>query len=256
MDWFKKAFGPLYPDVSGHRDEDDARRAVAFLERRCDPRGGRVLDLCCGAGRHGLEWLRRGRDNVVGFDLSQSLLSDARRACRDEGLRFPLVRGDMRHLPFGDGAFDLVLNLFTSFGYFASDSENERVVAEVARVVSPSGGRFVLDHINPAWMRRHLEPETRRTTAGGLDVVETRHIDEERRRVVKRIAASEPGEAPHEWIESVRFYDRGEIESMARRHGFGIEAAFGDYDGSLLSGDSPRAISVLWHGHLARECLS
>ncbi|MBN1865752.1 class I SAM-dependent methyltransferase [Candidatus Sumerlaeota bacterium] len=245
MDWFKKAFGPLYPDVYGHRDENDARRAVDFLERHCDPRGERVLDLCCGAGRHGLEWLRRGRDNIVGFDLSETLLSEARRSCEEEELCFPLVRGDMRCLPFADGAFALVVNLFTSFGYFASDSENELVFAEVGRVLRPESGRLVLDHIHPPWLRGHLEPETRRTTSGGLDVRETRHIDETRRRVVKRVevlGGAATGDVPHEWTESVRFYAPDEIEEIGRRHGFGIESAHGDFDGSPLSNDSPRAI--------------
>jgi SAM-dependent methyltransferase len=51
------------------------------------------------------------------------------------------VRGDMRHLPFTDGSFDLVTSFFTSFGYFDSDDEDVKVLARgVPRAASPMAG--------------------------------------------------------------------------------------------------------------------
>ena len=246
MDWFKKAFGPLYNALYSHRDERDARRAVDFVERRfaIDRSRDRILDLCCGAGRHSIEWLARAPLQITGLDLSKTLLVGAHRAAAQRRVDFPLVRGDMRHLPYVSETFALVICLFTSFGYFEDDAENERVLGEIARVLIPGAGRLVLDHINPAWLRKHLKPETRRSTSGGLVVRETRRIDIDNRRVVKTIEIV-AGAEPDQWHESVRLYEPDEIASMACRHDLTIESSYGDFDDSPLSDKSHRAIYIL-----------
>ena len=280
--WYETAFGPHYADLYSHRDEACARRAVDFLLRHHNPEssGGRALDLCCGAGRHAFEWIRRTRAGLhrrpaglhrrpaglhrrpaglhrrsaglhrrsaglVGVDLSPYLLADASRESRRLDLQLPLARADMRHLPFRDRTFRLVFNLFTSFGYFMDEGENERVFAEVARVLEKPGGRFVLDHINPSYLRANLEPETARTTRRGARVRERRTIDPETRRVEKRIEIAWEDGRRSEALESVRLYEPEEIGSMAARHGFDVEAAFGDYDDSPLDERSPRGIYIL-----------
>src|SRR5947208_14150341 len=100
-DWFKQWFGgEEYHELYSHRDDEDARRAVALI-RRVVPwgSGDRILDLACGPGRHAAELARWG-GQVAGFDLSRAMLGRAR-----ERSRGPLVRGGMRTLPFPDGRF-------------------------------------------------------------------------------------------------------------------------------------------------------
>ena len=53
----------------------------------------------------------------------------------------------MRRLPFADASFDAVLNLFHAFGYLEDETQDELVLAEVARVLAP-GGRFLLEVAN------------------------------------------------------------------------------------------------------------
>ena len=79
------------------------------------------------------------------------MLAVARAAGPDLDLR----QGDMRELPWPDGSFDAVLNLWTAFGYFETQDEDERVLAEVARVLAP-GGVFVLDTVNQAALAPRL----------------------------------------------------------------------------------------------------
>src|SRR5207248_726507 len=122
-DWFEEWFGEDYLHIYQHRDETEAERAIELIAtnlagRRIDT----VLDLACGAGRH--TRVLRERWWTVGLDLSMSLLKLARKESDDA----PYVRADMRELPFGDSSFDLVVNLFTSFGYFDDDSEHVRVL--------------------------------------------------------------------------------------------------------------------------------
>ena len=120
-EWFEQWFGEEYHALYPHRDDEDARRAVALIRRvvTWGPQD-RILDLACGPGRHAAELERLG-GQVVGFDLSRAMLRRAR-----ERTRAALIRGDMRALPFRDGSFALAVNLFTSFGYFLDDGEHRK----------------------------------------------------------------------------------------------------------------------------------
>jgi ubiquinone/menaquinone biosynthesis C-methylase UbiE len=75
---------------------------------------------------------------VDGLDYSNELLAVARKRGTGPGLRY--TRGDMRKMPARwTRRFDAVLNLFTSFGFFAHPSDDIRVIREFARVLRPGG---------------------------------------------------------------------------------------------------------------------
>ena len=90
------------------------------------PEGAAVLDLCCGPGRHVLEFARRGFQ-VTGVDRTEKYIETARAAAISEGLAVELVQRDMRKFQ-RQQAFDLALNLFSSFGYFADEAEDLQVL--------------------------------------------------------------------------------------------------------------------------------
>ena len=120
----------------------EAERAIDLIATHLPGREIQaVLDLACGAGRHSKPLCERWW--TVGLDLSAALLRVARREAPDA----PYVRADMRVLPFADESFDLVVNLFTSFGYFEDDHEHARVLARVRDAMKP-GGTFVIDFLN------------------------------------------------------------------------------------------------------------
>src|SRR5437667_531446 len=112
-EWFEQWFGEEYHALYPHRDDEDARRAVALI-RRVVPWGprDRILDLACGPGRHAAE-LTRWSSRVVGFDLSRAML---RRARERSGGRGALVGGGVRALPICAGSFTVAVDLVTSFG--------------------------------------------------------------------------------------------------------------------------------------------
>jgi len=96
-----------------------------------------VLDVPCGQGRHAHLLAESGYD-VDGLDYSKELLEVARKRGTGKTLRY--TRGDMRAMPNGwTKGFDAVLNLFTSFGFFAHPSDDVRVIKEFARVLKPGG---------------------------------------------------------------------------------------------------------------------
>ncbi len=102
--------------------------------------GARVLDLACGHGRISLELARRGF-HVTGLDLRPRSLELARVAAEGEGLEVEWIRADMREIPPGR-RFDAVVNVFTAFGYFDDEPENQRVLGD-ARTRRPCRRRRV-----------------------------------------------------------------------------------------------------------------
>jgi len=138
-EWWQSYFDAQYlleyePLFSLERDRHEVARLMDVLGL---PSGARVLDVPCGQGRHSHLLAEAGFD-VDGLDYSPDLLARARR--RGTGARLRYTRGDMRRMPARwTGRFDAVLNLFTSFGFFAEPSDDARVIAEFARVLAPGG---------------------------------------------------------------------------------------------------------------------
>jgi len=231
-EWYERWFGEDYLALYPHRNDRDAAAAVGLLERELSAREpGRVLDLACGAGRH--TRLLRSLGWSVGLDLSPVLL----RLARANDPAGPYVRADMRVLPFADGSFSLITNLFTSFGYFASDEEHDIVLAEIHRVLR-QGGVFVLDFLNAPHVRGTLVPIDQREVDGGI-VDQRRSITPDGRFVVKKITSRSDGRS---YVERVRLFEPDDLRTMFRSAGLTPVAEFGDYDGASLTLESPRAI--------------
>ena len=234
-DWFEQWFGEEYHALYPHRDTEDAQRAVALVQRVAPWRPGeRVLDLACGAGRHAAELERAGAE-VVGFDLSPAMLHRARTLSAA-----PLVRGDMRALPFGSGSFAVVVNLFTSFGYFRDDAEHRLVVRQIADVLAP-GGRLVLDYLNADQVRQTLRRDSEEVRDGATAARVLRRFSEEGRYVVKEIELRAENRS---FQERVRLFTAEELAGLLEDAGLRVTARFGDYDGRPVSADTPRVILV------------
>lgn len=138
-EWWESAFDSHYlleyrPLFSPERDRQEVARIVELLEL---PAGSRILDVPCGQGRHSHLLAEAGFD-VDGLDYSPDLLAVARKRGTGKTLRY--TRGDMRKTPARwSRRFDAVLNLFTSFGFFAHPADDVKVVKEFARVLKPGG---------------------------------------------------------------------------------------------------------------------
>ncbi|MFH2002862.1 MAG: class I SAM-dependent methyltransferase [Planctomycetota bacterium] len=240
-EWFVDAFSDLYPLLYAHRDEGSAQKEAEGLRDLLglDSRESFILDACCGAGRHAAAFVEMGY-HVIGFDLSPVLLAQA---MQRESLSHCLARADMRSLPFQE-AFDVILSLFTSFGYFADDRDNEQALHEMARVLRP-GGRLIIDHIHRLRLERTLVPHDRRTV-DGHDFIQSRRF--EGNRIVKEIEAKlKNGECLHV-RESVRLYEPHELKSLLNDHGFGKVRFCGGFSGEPLTPESDRMIVLAEKG--------
>lgn len=125
-------YEPLFDLV---QDRREVARLVDLLAEF--PSGSRVLDCPCGQGRHA-HLLAEAGFNVDGLDYSEDLLKVARKRGTGKTLRY--TQGDMRKLPSKwTGRFSVVVDLFTSFGFFSDVADDRRVLAEFARVLEPGG---------------------------------------------------------------------------------------------------------------------
>lgn len=232
-EWFEEWFGEEYLELYPHRDESEAARLIALVARTVAlAPGSRVLDICCGAGRHARAFADQGC-RTVGVDLSRHLLQRARQVAG-----VPLVRADVRELPFRAGSFDLAVNLFTSFGYFATDAEHQAALVEMLRPVK-SGGWFVIDFLNAEQVARSLVPSEAMTTAAGPVTVE-RWLQDDGRFVIKTITTPDG----RQFMERVRLLSRAELTGMVTAAGGTVAHAFGAYDGSPIDPAAPRVILV------------
>ena len=233
--WWEAAFGAHYRTVYAHRDDDAATREAAFAAGALGiVRRALVLDAGCGDGRHARALAATGA-SVVGADRSTALLAPA--LALGGGPRF--VAAEFRALPFRDACFAHVVSFFTSFGYF-DDAGNAAHLRSLRRVVRAGGG-LLLDFLNAPRVATTLVPETTRRL-GERTIVEHRAI--RRGRVEKDVEVLGGGEGPLAWRESVRLYDRDEVESMLRAARFGVRAVHGDLAGAVWSPASERLVVI------------
>lgn len=220
-EWYASWFdSPYYHLLYRRRDE---KEAAAFLDRLLDrlklPLGSRGWDLACGKGRHSRHLYTCGFD-VTGTDLSASNIEYCKKH-EKEGLHF--FRHDMRNL-LATCYFDAVFNLFTSFGYFRSRHENQRVINAAAAGLKP-GGLLVLDYLNVTHTLNNLIPEEN-LIVGDVGFLIRRFADQQK--IVKEITISDRGDV-HVHREEVGILLLSDFEIFFHEAGLEIRETFGDY---------------------------
>lgn len=233
--WWKDWFNDIYLDVYSHRDEEQADAEISTVLDLVPLEPTQlVLDLCCGNGRHSRALHRAGFEHVWGMDYSEALLKQGHGL--DIDIQF--VRGDMKSPPFLPTRFDAVFSFFTSFGYF-DDTQNQRVLNEVARILKP-GGWYLLDYLNPVHVRSTLVPESKREN-GGYHIHERRAIVDNDSRIEKTITISKNG-SKQTFCESVRLYEFPEMVRMWEHAGLQVKGALGSFEGTAYTENQPRMI--------------
>lgn len=247
--WYEASFGREYLDLYAHRDAAEARADIKAIVHLLAPaKDEPLLDLCCGACRHLLILREMGFSQLVGIDLSQELLQVAARELERTALagtrtRTPvhLVRSDMRLIPYQDH-FGTVLSLFTSFGYFDTDPQNQAVFDAVFHALK-QGGKFLIDYMNRDYVIAHLV-ERDEQELPGRHVISTRHLTDGCQRVEKRIAIWTENGRTHEYLESVRLYTKSEMLSMLSRSGFAGILSYGTLEGQPFAPESKRLVLI------------
>lgn len=197
--------------------------------------GSRILDVPCGQGRHA-HLLAEAGYRVDGLDYSQQLLRVARRRGTGPSVRY--TQGDMRRLPARwKGRFQAVLNLFTSFGFFADPSDDARVIEEFARVLEPGGILLWHGGSRDGVMVRFLSRDWWETTDGTI-VAHERSFDP--LSAVLTIESSWRGAAkrPGHRIHRIRLYTATRLAELCADAGLIVEEAWDGFSRKPLTSRS------------------
>ncbi|HED06830.1 MAG TPA: class I SAM-dependent methyltransferase [Ignavibacteria bacterium] len=226
-EWFESWFeSEEYLKVYKHRDEKEARLLVESIISITNIKNkSKILDIACGAGRHSIEFAKKGFI-VTAFDLSKNLLNNAKVNAQKAGVDIDFIRADIRDF-YIDVKFDLVLNLFTSFGYFESDEENFKVFKTAYNHLNENGF-FVFDYFNKKYLEANLTPNSI-SRIEDEEIIQNRRI--EKGRVIKDIIIKKNGREEH-FNESVKIYSLNEIKSRLELTNFNIKNIFGSFDGT------------------------
>ncbi|KAG0293103.1 hypothetical protein BGZ96_003326 [Linnemannia gamsii] len=275
--WWKTVFSDqLYLQTDGDVVEDPAitLEEVRLLEgisaihdilqaSSSPDRTIKVLDLCCGQGRHTLLLAELYPSlELHGHDQSEFLIQLARSraaaavSSKDDvpssassnsknkgGAKINFTIGDCRSIPFPDQTFDLVLMMGNSFGYFSNDKDDESVLAQISRILCP-GGVVVLDITDGAYQRENFSPRSWEWVDDEMLVCRERWLSEDRKRLVCRevVIKTAQGIIRDQFYQE-RLYDGEEIQHLLR--GAGLKRLYQDDEGQQQAqGDQARDLAI------------
>jgi SAM-dependent methyltransferase len=221
-DWFGKWFdSPFYHILYKNRDYSEARRFIDNLDGHFHwLEEHHILDLACGKGRHSI-YLNQTGNRVTGADLSEQNIAFAKDF---ENPKLDFLVHDMRE-SIGKERFTHVLNLFTSFGYFSDEEDNQKVFHAVFDGLKP-GGYFVLDYLNPDKVISQMKPHEIKTIDGVTFEIKKEVQDGF---IVKDIFFEVDADHYH-FQERVQVLREEQFELFFGKVGFELETVFGDYD--------------------------
>ena len=144
MSWFIEWFNsPYYHILYKNRDFNEAEVFINNLIKYLNiDKNNSVIDIACGKGRHAVHLNKLGF-NVTGIDISNNSIFEAK---KHENNKLKFYVHDIRKV-FSPNNFNLAVNLFTSFGYFNSEKEDQAAINSMAENLKKDG-ILVIDFMN------------------------------------------------------------------------------------------------------------
>jgi len=219
--WFENWFNsPYYHLLYNHRNYDEALEFIQNLSRLLSlNEHDKVWDLACGKGRHSMALHKLGLD-VTGTDLASNSIQEANQSA-ENGLDFYVH--DMRE-PFRENHFDVVLNLFTSLGYFDDENDNEKVFRNIDFALKTNGW-FAIDFFN-----KHKVLKSFRSGYTEKRGEITFHIQKsiKNNRIIKHIEFN-CGEKDYFFEEQVSLLELEDLKNFAKNTSLKIQKVYGNY---------------------------
>jgi SAM-dependent methyltransferase len=216
--------------------QEDVEKIVKLLQVEGS---ARILDLCCGEGRHSLEFSRRAFE-VVGVDRTAAYIEKARLAAEQLNLKAAFVLGDMREYCVPNH-FDIVVNLFGSFGYFENPVDDRKVVANMYASLR-AGGQFLIETAGKEILAGHFQ-ERDWSEEGDLLILSERKVSQHWSRIETRWIVIQ-GTQRFEHRVSVRSYSGMELSALLFDCGFPTVRVYGSLDGTEYDQRAQRLVVV------------
>jgi SAM-dependent methyltransferase len=234
--FWRLLYGHMFPPERIQAARQEVERALALAR----PRGKAALDLCCGPGRVAIALARRGFA-VTGVDRTRFLLDRARARARSAKVEIEWVRADMRDFVRPE-AFDVVFNMFTSFGYFDAKSEDITVLRNIHASLKP-GGKLLMELVGKEIVARIFQRTTSDRLTDGSQLVQHHRVFDGWSRMQNEWILIRKGRA-----RSFRFhhtlYSGQELADRLKGVGFGEIQLFGDLEGREYGVEAERLVVV------------
>ena len=228
----------IYDDARIARADREVTEIEALLGL---DRPVRVLDLACGPGRHSVQLARRGYD-VVGVDRTAAYIGMAKELAASTGVSPELVQADSREF-VADPPVDVVLNLWTSFGYFEDPADNLRVLRNARASLGADGGVLMLQtRSRETIARHHPVPRTWEERGGKLLLSETRVLPGWDKVTGRWIVVDDRGRRDYPW--TAWLYGGPDLSALMREAGFASVELYGAFDGRPYDGDAKYLVAV------------
>ena len=241
-EWFtdESFWEMLYPFLFPEERVAAAADEISQILELIDFEGREVLDLCCGPGRHAVDLARRGYP-VTGVDRSAFLLAKAEERAAATQVDVEWVEADMRDFS-RPGGFDLVINLFTSFGYFDDPRDDLDVLRNIETSLRP-GGCLVMQMAGKEQLAGVFQPSSADEIDGAGLLVQQREVYDDWSRIRNRWTVVRDGQATAlEFNHSI--YSARELKDMLAAAGFAGVRIYGDLLGSAYGPNAERLIAV------------
>ncbi|MBX9604048.1 MAG: class I SAM-dependent methyltransferase [Bryobacteraceae bacterium] len=242
MEWFQddRLWRALYPVLFSESRFREAQRQAFQLQALTRIQGGDALDLGCGPGRHAVALARSGF-RVTGVDFSEFLLNKGAENAHEANVFLDLVHEDMRGF-IRPHAFDLVVSLSTSFGYFENRDDDLRVLANVRAMLRP-GGTLLLDTRGKEIVARDFEPARAHRDHNGVEYFEQIEITNDWSRARSRWTVVKEGQAESYQFQ-VNLYSGLELRERLLAVGFSGVRLYGSFERSAYGPGARRLVAL------------
>lgn len=222
-EWWRTLFNAVYIKTDGDVVENDYNTTaeVDFIESVANlTPDSRIIDLCCGQGRHVIELARRGYKNVTGVDRSRYLIRLARKRARAQSLSATFKEGDARTPRVTANSYDCLTIMGNSFGYFSNRDEDTKVLAAAAKLLKISGS-IILDLADGEWLVKNYEKRSWEWIDEHHFVCRERSLATDGDRLISRevVTHDERGVIADQFYAE-RLYTRDSIATLLRAAGF------------------------------------
>lgn len=221
-EWFEEWFDTKYYHIlyKSRTDEEAKRFIENLIEKFVFSKDASYCDMACGKGRHSIFLNSKGY-KVTGLDLSPNNIKHAK-AFENESLKFS--EHDIRNV-YKENSFDVMLNLFTSFGYFENNEENQKAVLAMAKNIKP-GGKLILDYMNS---RKAIEEFNTYyvKSVDGIDFTIDKKI--EKGYIYKHISFTD-NKKSHNYEERVKLLFLDDFIDFFNKSGLKLKEVYGNYD--------------------------
>jgi ubiquinone/menaquinone biosynthesis C-methylase UbiE len=201
--------------------------------------GSSILDLCCGQGRHSLEFARRGF-KITGVDRTEKYLEHAKRESSRENLSIEYIKDDMRRFR-RENHFNAIIVMYTSFGFFANQKENIKVLTNCYYSLNKNG-KMLIDLVGKEILKKKFK-EHESFVIDGITYIEKRKVIGDWEKIENKWIMIKENEQK-EFILTHWVYSAEEMKELLSEAGFSSMKKYGDLSGSKYDENAQRLIAI------------